>query len=96
MLAKLNFIFSTEGVIGNLRDTVMENCIDLIIVDSYADLFTGSMNNANEVRNYLNQYNKLANEFGTTVVFLHHTKKSTAGSRPNKITLLVLRVLKLK
>ena len=32
----------------------------------------------------MNQYNELANEFGTTVVFLHHTKKCTAGSRPNK------------
>ena len=47
LLSKLNFIFSTEGIIGNLYETVMENCIDLIIVDSYADLFTGSMNNSN-------------------------------------------------
>ena len=88
LLSKLNFIFSTEGIIGNLRETIKENCIDLIIVDSYADLYTGSMNNSNEVRNYLNLYNELANEFGITVVFLHHTKKSTAGSRPNKNNIL--------
>ena len=88
LLSKLNFIFSTEGIVGNLRQTIKENCIDLIIVDSYADLFTGSMNNSNEVRNYLNLYNELANEFGITVVFLHHTKKSTAGSRPNKNNIL--------
>ena len=88
ILSRLNFIFSTDGIISNLRDTVKKNCIDLIIVDSYADLFTGSMNNSNEVRGFLNQYDNLVNEFGTTVIFLHHTKKSSAGSRPNKNNIL--------
>ena len=88
ILSRLNFIFSTDGIISNLRDTVKKNCIDLIIVDSYADLFTGSMNNSNEVRSFLNQYDSLVNEFGTTVIFLHHTKKSSAGSRPNKNNIL--------
>ena len=88
ILSKLNFIFSTDGIISNLRDAVKNNCIDLIIVDSYADLFTGSMNNSNEVRGFLNQYDNLVNEFATTVIFLHHTKKSSAGSRPNKNNIL--------
>ena len=88
ILSRLNFIFSTDGIISNLRDSVKKNCIDLIIVDSYADLFTGSMNNSNEVRSFLNQYDNLVNEFGTTVIFLHHTKKSSAGSRPNKNNIL--------
>lgn len=88
ILTRLNFIFSTDGILSNLRDVVKNNCIDLIIVDSYADLFTGSMNNSNEVRGFLNQYDNLVNEFGTTVIFLHHTKKSSAGSRPNKNNIL--------
>ena len=88
ILSRLNFIFSTDGIISNLRDAVKNDCIDLIIVDSYADLFTGSMNNSNEVRGFLNQYDNLVNEFGTTVIFLHHTKKSSAGSRPNKNNIL--------
>ena len=88
ILSKLNFIFSTDGIISNLRDAVKNDCIDLIIVDSYADLFTGTMNNSNEVRGFLNQYDNLVNEFGTTVIFLHHTKKSSAGSRPNKNNIL--------
>ena len=64
ILSRLNFIFSTDGIISNLRDAVKNNCIDLIIVDSYADLFTGSMNNSNEVRGFLNQYDNLVKEFG--------------------------------
>ena len=49
-LSKLQFTFSTDKTLENLRKVVEEKCIDLIIVDSYADLFVGSMNNSNEVR----------------------------------------------
>ena len=46
------------------------------------------MNNCNEVRSFLNIYNNVANEFGVTVVFLHHTKKASAGIVPNKNNIL--------
>ena len=87
-LSNLHFTYTTDNIIGNLKELVQINCIDLIIVDSYADLFIGSMNNSNEVRQFLNQFIELSNEFGTTVVFLHHTKKSTAGFKPNKNNIL--------
>jgi len=81
-------MFTIEGIISNLKEVVKTNCVDLIIIDSYADLFTGSMNNSNEVRSYLNMYNNLANQFGITVIFLHHTKKASAGMAPNKNSIL--------
>ena len=87
-LSKLKYVYNTEGIIRNLREVVGTNCVDLIIIDSYADLFTGSMNNSNEVRSFLNMYNNIANEFGVTVVFLHHTKKASAGMVPNKNSIL--------
>lgn len=87
-LAKLKYVYNTEGIISNLKEVVKTNCVDLIIIDSYADLFTGSMNNSNEVRSYLNMYNNLANQFGITVIFLHHTKKASAGMAPNKNSIL--------
>lgn len=82
-LEKLYFVYTTERIISNLKEVVMRNCIDLIIVDSYADIFEGNMNQSNEVRNFLNQFNNLANEYGTTIIFLHHTNKSAVG-KPNK------------
>ena len=82
-LSRLRFIYSTDRIILNLKEVVMRNCIDLIIVDSYADIFEGNMNQSNEVRNFLNQFNNLANEYGTTIIFLHHTNKSAVG-KPNK------------
>jgi RecA-family ATPase len=33
-------------------------------------------------------YNNIANEFGVTVIFLHHTKKASAGMAPNKNSIL--------
>ena len=87
-LSKLKYVYNTEGIIKNLKEVVSTNCVDLIIIDSYADLFTGSMNNSNEVRSFLNMYNNIANEFGVTVVFLHHTKKASAGMVPNKNSIL--------
>ena len=83
LLSRLRFIYSTERIVSNLKEVVMTNCIDLIIVDSYADIFEGNMNQSNEVRNFLNQFNNLANEYGTTIIFLHHTNKSAVG-KPNK------------
>ena len=82
-LSRLRFIYSTDRIILNLKEVVMRNCIDLIILDSYADIFEGNMNQSNEVRNFLNQFNNLANEYGTTIIFLHHTNKSAVG-KPNK------------
>ena len=87
-LSKLKYVYETEGIIKNLKQVVESNCVDLIIVDSYADLFTGSMNNSNEVRAFLNAYNQIANKYSVTVVFLHHTKKGTAGMIPNKNSIL--------
>jgi len=83
LLSKLRFTYTIEGVCSNLREIVVSNCIDLIIVDSYADIFEGNMNLSNEVRAFLNQFNSLATEYGTTIIFLHHTNKSAFG-KPNK------------
>ena len=87
-LSKLKYVFYTEGIIKNLKQVVRKNKVDLIIIDSYADLFTGSMNNSNEVRSFLNMYSNIANEIDVAVVFLHHTKKASAGMTPNKNSIL--------
>ena len=88
LLSKLKYLYETDGVIKNLEKVVKNNCVDLIIIDSYADLFTGSMNNSNEVRTFLNAYNAIANKYGVTVIFLHHTRKDSSGMVPNKNSIL--------
>ena len=87
-LEKVVFTYLTDNLVHNIKLIAETNCVDLIIVDSYSDLFSGDMNKATEVRAFLNQYNELANIYGVTIVFLHHTKKSSAGLRPNKNSIL--------
>lgn len=88
VLSKLKFLFITENLYENIRKVICENCVDLLIIDSYADIFEGSMNDANIVRSFLTKYNDLANQYGITIIFLHHTKKSSEGMKPNKNNIL--------
>ena len=88
ILSKLKFLFITENLYDNIRKVVSENCLDLLIIDSYTDVFEGSMNDSNIVRSFLTKYNKLVNQYGVTIVFLHHTKKSSEGMKPNKNSIL--------
>ena len=88
VLSKLKFLFITENLYENIRKVICENCVDLLIIDSYADIFEGSMNDSNIVRSFLTKYNNLANQYGVTIIFLHHTKKSSEGMKPNKNNIL--------
>lgn len=88
ILSKLKFLFVTENLLENIRKVVSHDCVDLIIIDSYADIFEGSMNDSNVVRSFLSKYNDLANTHGVTIIFLHHTKKSSEGAKPNKNSIL--------
>ena len=88
VLSKLKFLFITENLNDNIRKVVSENCLDLLIIDCYTDVFEGSMNDSNIVRSFLTKYNNLVNQYGVTIVFLHHTKKSSEGMKPNKNSIL--------
>ena len=52
-LSQIKFIFITENLYNNIRKVICENCVDLLIIDSYADIFEGSMNDSNIVRSFL-------------------------------------------
>ena len=88
VLSKLKFLFITENLYDNIRKVVSENCLDLLIIDCYSDIFEGSMNDSNIVRSFLTKYNEPTNMYGVTIIFLHHTKKSSEGARPNKNSIL--------
>lgn len=83
LLSKLHFIYNTDQITFNLREVITKNCIDLVIIDTYGDVSEGDHNNSNQVRGFLKNYSNLANEFGTTFIFLHHINKSAVG-KPNK------------
>jgi RecA-family ATPase len=82
--ATLDFIFDTENLLDTLDRNLEERPADLVIVDAFADLYTGPMNENNRVRSFLNCFSQLAHKHSTLFIFLHHTGKRTESLAPSK------------
>ena len=82
--ATLDFIFDTDNLMANLEAMLEDKPRDLVIVDAFADLYTGPMNENNRVRSFINAFSQLAIKHNTLVLFLHHTGKRTESLAPSK------------
>ena len=80
----LDFIFETENLIENLDNILTDRPADLVVVDAFADLYTGPMNENNRVRSFLNLFSQLAHKHNALFIFLHHTGKRTEVLNPSK------------
>ena len=76
--------FDTDNLIENLEAMLEDKPRDLVIVDAFADLYTGPMNENNRVRSFLNIFSQLAIKHNTLIIFLHHTGKRTESLAPSK------------
>ncbi len=86
--SELIFLFDTENLTDRLDGMLTENPADLVVIDCFTDIYSRSMNQANEVRTFLNQYSQLANKHQCLFVFLHHTGKRQEENLPSKNNLL--------
>ena len=80
----LDFIFEIDNLVENLDKMLEDKPRDLVVVDAFADLYTGPMNENNRVRSFLNQFSQLAIKHSVLIVFLHHTGKRTETLNPSK------------
>lgn len=80
----LDFIFDTDNLLETLDRNLEESPADLVIIDAFADLYTGPMNENNRVRSFLNNFSQLAHKHSTLFIFLHHTGKRTESLAPSK------------
>ena len=80
----LHFIFDTDNLLETIELGMQSHMPDVIIVDAFADLYTGPMNENNRVRSFLNSFSQLAIKHNTLVIFLHHTGKRTESLAPSK------------
>lgn len=81
---KIRFLFETENLLQVLNDELHKAPADLVIIDTYTDIFDGNMNQSNEVRTFLTKYKELAQRHNCLVIFLHHTGKRTENLPPSK------------
>jgi len=80
----LGFIFETSNIFEKIEQILKKFPVDCVIIDAFSDLFGGNMNQANDVRNYLNKFSALSVKYKTLFVFLHHTGKRTEDLPPSK------------
>lgn len=83
-LNHLKFIFDVEinpesprNIIKVLENDLKKTDADLIVVDAFTDIFSGDINSSTKVREFLNQFSKIAKTYNCLVLFLHHTGKKT-------------------
>ena len=57
---------------------------DLVIVDAFSDIYTGSLNENNQVRGFLQEFHDIAQRHQCLILFLHHTGKRTESLTPSK------------
>ena len=82
--SSLDFIFEVDDLQTTLDQCLEARPADLVIIDAFADLYTGPMNENNRVRSYLNTFSQLAQQHKTLFIFLHHTGKRTEVLAPSK------------
>ena len=86
-LKNLKFMCSSEDVIEKLDIALTELPASLVVIDAWADTYSGSVNNLVEVRANLNSYRELAIKHNCLVVMLHHTVKNSEKVAPDKAKL---------
>jgi RecA-family ATPase len=84
----LDFIFNYNNLEERIEKYLEKNKVDLIVIDAFGDVFWGDINATNSVRNFLNRYVKFIQEFGCSVLFVHHVCKGKNKQRQEKDQLL--------
>ena len=80
----LHFIFDTDNLLSTLELGLRSYVPDVVIVDAFADLYTGPLNENNRVRGFIQAFSQLAAKYDTLFIFLHHTGKRTESLTPSK------------
>lgn len=54
---------------------------DAVVIDPIYKVITGDENNASDMANFCNQFDKICDETGCSVIYCHHHSKGTQGSK---------------
>lgn len=87
-MENLIFLFDDENLLENLEKEISNYPVDVIIVDCFSDAFGQELKDTHRIRNYLNDFQKLAIRYQCLLIYLHHTGKRTEDLEPSKNNLL--------
>lgn len=88
MLIQTFFCFNYDNILERIKISLDELSFDLIVIDTYSDVFGDNLNDSHLVRTFLNPIQQLANDKGCLVLLLHHTGKRTESKPPHKSNIL--------
>lgn len=84
LLNHMKFIFevdtnadSPKNIFKVLENDLKSTPSDLIVVDAFTDIFSGDINSSTKVREFLNQFSRIAKAYNCLILFLHHTGKKS-------------------
>lgn len=85
----LRFIFADtmkqKEIIKTLNKELSLHPADLVVIDSFGDIFLGTDTNNNMLmRNTVKLFDKIAKEHNCLVLFVHHINKSAYGQSPSQ------------
>lgn len=83
-LKNLRFIFDTVNLFEKLDSELGKQGADLVVIDTFADIYSDEMNQINQVRNFLMDYQNLLIKYNCAIIFNHHTGKHTEERPPSK------------
>ena len=86
--AGIRYVFESINPIEELDRQLTSKPADVVIIDTFTDIYSGEMNATNKIRSFLNDYNNLAQKHETLFIFLHHTGKGKDKLEPSKHNLL--------
>ncbi len=82
--AGLDYLFDTDNLVERLDKLLTNKLADMVVIDAFADIYNGSMNENNRVSAFLQEFNQLAQRHECLVLFLYHTGKRTEDLVPSK------------
>jgi len=87
-LENLRFNFEYEDIPLYLHNELSREPADLVIIDAWSDVFGKDLKDSALIRKTLNEYVGIANHYGCSIGFLHHTGKRTEKLEPSKNNIL--------
>lgn len=87
-MESIDFAFHTEKLDTNIEKYLATNKVDLIVIDTFADIFTGNLNMVNDVRAFLQKFSEIAQKHKCLILFNHHCGKRNEEKYPSKDNVL--------
>ena len=87
-LESLRFMFDYKNLLEDLAFELQERPASLVIIDTFSDVFSGSLNDSISVRGFLSEFRKVAQDHECLIIFNHHCGKHNDHKPPSKDNLL--------